>query len=221
MLRTAKALGIQLLPAIFLVLLGWGFDALPEFFFNPARAALAALTVAAVGVAVCLKLDLQPTRRGPAPVSNQSLQLGILFFLSSAVLWFLPFADRRHILTLHENSWRYFGLVLCAIGVIIRLLALKALGTFFSAYVTLQSNHRLVREGVYKQIRHPLYLSLLLIPTGIALIFASVLALPILALAIIFIFDRIGKEESLLAERFGPSFEDYRRNTWKLIPHLL
>jgi protein-S-isoprenylcysteine O-methyltransferase Ste14 len=36
-----------------------------------------------------------------------------------------------------------------------------------------------------------------------------------------FVLDRIRKEERLLAEHFGLEFEDYRRDTWQLIPLVL
>jgi len=221
MLRSFFVLVVQRLPAILLSLLGWGFDALPAFFRNPPRCGLAPLLMIATIVAVYLKLDLRPLRRGTTPAHNQSLQLAVLLLLSLFLLWFLPFADRRNILTLQHDDWRYLGLLLCCIGVAVRLLALKALGEFFSAYVTLQPNHRLVQDGIYGTIRNPLYLSLLLIPTGIALVFASVLALPIFVLAALFVFDRIGKEERLLAEHFGSEFDHYRHSTRSLIPFVL
>jgi protein-S-isoprenylcysteine O-methyltransferase Ste14 len=220
MSRPASLLAVQLLPAILLVLLGWGFDNLPAFFANPARSALAALTLAAAISVVLLRIDSQPLRRGAASVGRQSLQLGTLLLLSLALLWFLPFADRRKILTLHSTCWRFLGLLLCFIGVAVRLLAMRTLGKYFSAYVTLQPDHRLVRHGVYASIRHPLYLSLLLVPAGIALVFASALSLPILLLAGLFVFDRIQKEERLLSVRFPAEFEDYRRRTRRLIPLL-
>jgi protein-S-isoprenylcysteine O-methyltransferase Ste14 len=220
-LRAARVLAIQLLPAIAIVLIGWGVDDLPAFFLNLARLGLSAVTMMAAITAVCLRLDLQPLRRGAAPIITESLQLGVLLLLSAALLWFLPFADRHRILTLHHDSWRFLGLAVCALGVAVRLSALRALGEFFSAYVTLQPNHRLVRDGIYKYIRHPLYLSLLLIPTGIALIFASGLAVPILILAVIFVFDRIKKEDHLLSQHFGLEFDDYRRNTQKLVPFVI
>jgi protein-S-isoprenylcysteine O-methyltransferase Ste14 len=219
--RASFILIVQLLPGLLLLAFGWGFDDLSTFFFNPARGGLVVLILAAGIAALFLEFDLQPLRRGSEPVGNQNLQLGVLLLLSLSLLWFLPFADRRSILTFKQNYWRYLGLALCCIGVSVRLLALKALGAHFSAYVTLQPNHRLVREGIYNRIRHPLYLSLLLAPTGIALVFASYLALPVLALAMIFAFDRIRKEERLLATHFGLEFEDYRRSTWQLIPLVL
>jgi protein-S-isoprenylcysteine O-methyltransferase Ste14 len=221
MLRAGFILVLQLLPGLLLVAFGWGFNDLSTFLLNPARGGLVVLILAAAITALFLGLDLQPLRRGSKPVGNQNLQLGALLLLSLWLLWFLPFADRRSILTFKENYWRYLGLGLCCIGVSVRILALKALGKYFSAYVTLQPNHRLVRGGIYKHIRHPLYLSLLLAPTGIALVFDSYLALPILALAMVFTFDRIRKEERLLAGHFGLEFEDYKRGTWQLIPLVL
>lgn len=218
--RPVLNLGAQILPVLLMILAGWGFDYAPHFFSNPARAAMVGVTLVAALVAVIWKVDSHPLRRGTTPVRNQGAQLGALLLLSFALLWFLPFADRRGILRLQHDQWRYLGLLLFTLGVAVRLLALKALGTHFSAYVTLQPNHRLVQHGVYARIRHPLYLSLLLAPTGIALIFASSLALPIFILSAVFVFDRIRKEERLLDGHFGGEFEDYRRRTRRLIPLL-
>jgi len=221
MLRSGFVLVVQLMPAILLVMVGWGFDNLPALVLNPARGGLAAVALAGVAAVLLLDLDLRPLRTGSPPVGKQSLQLGVLLFLSLSLLWFLPFADRRGILILKGSYWRYLGLLFCCIGVTVRVLALKVLGEYFSAYVTLQPNHRLVRHGIYRRIRHPLYLSLLLVPTGIALVFASCLALPVMLLAIMFVFDRIRREECLLADHFGSEFEDYRRCAGKLLPHVL
>ena len=219
--RSGFILGVQLLPGILLVLCGWGFGDLSSFVQNPARLGLAAITIAGVVAAALFGLDFSQLRRGRAALGSQNLELGGLLLLSLFLLWFLPFADRRRILTFHQNDWRYVGLLLCCIGVGVRLAALKALGECFSAYVTLQPNHRLVQEGIYGRIRHPLYLSLLLAPVGIALVFASWLALPIFLLAAIFVFDRIRREEKLLATHFGVQFREYRRHTWTLVPFVL
>ncbi len=220
MLQSACTLAVQLLPGVLLLLLGWGLNDAPGFFRNPARSGLVALALMAAAVATLLQLDVYPLRRGIAPVGNQSLHLAVLMLLSLALLWFLPFADRRGLLTFHHERWRYLGLLLCCMGVAVRIAALKALGKHFSAYVTLQPDHQLAEQGIYARIRHPLYLSLLLVPSGVALVFASWLALPIFALAAAFVFDRIRSEERMLALHFGSEFEDYRRRTWKLVPFL-
>ncbi|MGA7295261.1 MAG: isoprenylcysteine carboxylmethyltransferase family protein [Terriglobales bacterium] len=221
MLRSSFVLAVQLLPCVALVLLGWGFRDLPAFFLNSARCGLMALVLTGAVAAVLLGLDLHPLRRGSTPVGTESAQLTILLLLSFSLLWFLPFADHRRILTFKEDYLRWVGLAFCCFGLGVRVLALKALGRHFSAYVTLQPNHQLVRHGIYAWIRHPLYLSLLSLPTGIALVFDSFLALPILLLAAMFVLDRIRKEEHLLADHFGAKFNDYKRRTRKLIPFVL
>ena len=70
------------------------------------------MTLAAVITAALCSLNIHPLRRGSRPSGSQSLQLGALLLLSFALLWFLPFADRRQILTLRHEYWRYVGLVL-------------------------------------------------------------------------------------------------------------
>ncbi|MGA3088972.1 MAG: isoprenylcysteine carboxylmethyltransferase family protein [Terriglobales bacterium] len=221
MLRSTLTLGSPFLSVALLVLWGWGLDNLAAFFENPVRSAMAAMALATVLAAAVLKLDFHPLRKGAESVTDQTIQLAVLLVLSLALLWFLPFADRNRILTLQHGYWRCLGLLLFTVGVTVRIAGLKTLGRNFSAYVTLQPDHRLVQHGIYARIRHPLYLSLLLTPTGIALVFASILALPILALAAAFIFDRIRQEEHLLAARFGAEYEDYQRRTGKLLPRVL
>ncbi|HVT82160.1 MAG TPA: isoprenylcysteine carboxylmethyltransferase family protein, partial [Phycisphaerae bacterium] len=79
-------------------------------------------------------------------------------------------------------------------------------------------DHALVQEGIYGSIRHPLYLSLLLVPAGTAMVFASLLALPIFAVSVIFVADRMGREERLLGEAFGAEFRAYQKRTKMLLP---
>jgi protein-S-isoprenylcysteine O-methyltransferase Ste14 len=218
MIRSAYMLALQIVPCAVAVFLGWGFGNLPRFCQNPARCGLVLLGTGAAVAVVAMRLDVYPLRGGKGSAGTENLELAILLGSSLTLLWFLPFADRRNFLTLHAELWRYVGLVLCCVGVVVRLLALRALGKQFSAYITLQSNHELIRNGIYKHLRHPLYLSLLLVPAGIALVFASLLALPVALLAVIFITDRIKKEEQLLAAHFGGAFEGYRKSNWGLLP---
>ena len=219
--RSSLALMLQAVPGVVLMGLGWGWRDLRAFLQDPARAGLLLVLLAAAAIASAMNLNLHPLRRGTAAAPRQTLQLAILAMLSLFLLWFLPFADRRSIWTMHAELWRYVGLALCAAGAAIRIAALRSLNEFFSAYVTLQPNHRLVQSGIYRSIRHPLYLSLLLAPVGVALVFKSWLALPIQLLAVIFVAERIGQEESLLAARFGDEWKNYRARTWKLIPRLI
>jgi protein-S-isoprenylcysteine O-methyltransferase Ste14 len=212
---------LQAAAGLLLIFAGWGLRDLPAFFGHPARMWLVVLVLAGAGVAVALRVETQPIRRGLLPTGSQSLQLSILLALSLCLLMFLPLADRHGLLTFRSSLARYTGLTLCGIGGVVRLFAMRRLGRHFSAYVTLQPEHRLVQSGIYRTIRHPLYLSLLLVPAGIAMVFASWLAVPTFVLSAIFVADRIKTEERLLAQGFGAEFLAYRRRTRMLVPYIL
>jgi protein-S-isoprenylcysteine O-methyltransferase Ste14 len=219
-LRNSFSISTQALAGLLFLFAGWGFHDLSAFFMNPARASFVGLAVLCAVLAVALGVEMQPIRKGLLPTGRQSLELSALLACSLGLLWFLPFADRRNLVTFDCDPARYAGLAFCGVGAFIRLVALRSLGEQFSAYVTLQPQHRLVQNGIYRRIRHPLYLSLLLVPAGIAMVFASLLAVPIFAASVLFVFDRIRKEERLLTNAFGPEFIEYRRRTWNLVPHL-
>ncbi len=221
MLRTASMLALQTVPGILLLVTGWGWDDVSAWLIRPPLAALLLLLVVGCAAALVLKLDLHPLRHGTEPGGRESKELALLLLSSLGLLWFLPFAARRGIWQLPGRAWPWMGVAMCAAGLAVRLFALQELGPQVSAYVTVQPGHRLVTRGIYGRIRHPLYLSLLLAPAGVALVFGSVLALPIFVLAAAFAADRIRKEERLLAGHFGEQCELYRRRTAMLVPGLL
>lgn len=222
MLRKFLSLMIPLSAVLLLLFWGWGFDDFRQYFSNPARAGLIYIAILSAGIALVFGLDLQPVRRGRMPVGHQSTSLFLLAIASLGIVWFLPFADHRRMLTLGASQApRYAGLLLCTAGATVRLLALAKLGKQFSAYVTLQEAHQLVQSGIYKIIRHPLYLSLLLAAPGFALVFDSILVWPILAVTTAFVARRILQEDRLLKAEFGASFEEYRNRTSALLPLIL
>lgn len=209
---------LQAAAALFLILSGWGLSDLPAYFSNSARAIFFVIVVLCSGLAIAMCIEIQPVRKGSMATAGQSFQLTILLLLSLFLLWFLPYADHRGVLSFHSEAVRYAGTVLCGFGAFTRIFAMRSLGPHFSAYVTLQPGHRLVQTGIYSCIRHPLYLSLLLLPSGIAMVFGNWLAIPILVLAGMFVADRIRQEERLLARQFGPQFLNYARRTKLLLP---
>jgi protein-S-isoprenylcysteine O-methyltransferase Ste14 len=222
LLRDFLLLGGQVTMILLVVLAGWGRSDLRQFFADPARDALVASILAGGATLFALRLDLNPLRKGRLPVADQTMALLALALGSLWLLWFLPFADRRHVLIFPgPHLIRYLGLLLVLSGIVVRLLALKKLEKNFSAYVTLQEQHQLVQAGIYGYIRHPLYLSLLLAAPGFALVFASMLALPVLVVTVLFVARRIRQEESLLEQCFGEAFLRYRSRTWVVIPRIV
>ena len=95
------------------------------------------------------------------------------------------------------------------------------LGKFWSPTLQLKKNHQLVTKGVYRRIRHPMYLSLLLFSAGNALALPNYVAGPSLLVAMfVVIAFRVPAEERMLLEEFGEEYEAYSNRTYRLIPGL-
>jgi len=115
---------------------------------------------------------------------------------------------------------RYFGLALYIAGGILRLSPVFVLGRRFSGLVAIQEGHELETGGLYRVIRHPSYLGLLLGLFGWILIFRSGPGLVLSLLMIPPLVSRMNSEEALLQSEFGERYADYRRRTWRLVPFI-
>ena len=88
----------------------------------------------------------------------------------------------------------------------------------FSGLVAIQPGHELVTDGLYRYIRNPSYLGLLIGTLGWALAFRSIIGILLTALTVIPLVARMQAEEALLGERFGETYAAYRARSWRLIP---
>jgi len=77
----------------------------------------------------------------------------------------------------------------------------------------------LVTTGVFSRIRHPMYLSLILMYLGLAIAWGVVwMLLPSLLFSALTVLTTI-KEEEFLLRRFGRQYEEYMQAVpWRLIP---
>jgi protein-S-isoprenylcysteine O-methyltransferase Ste14 len=132
--------------------------------------------------------------------------------------WLPPYSDRSELLIFGGDGVRWAGVVLGAAGGILRIWPVFVLGRRFSGLVAIQKDHRLVTGGIYKRVRNPSYLGLLLSVVGWALAFRSILGLVLAALFVPVLIGRIDAEERLLKQHFGAEYEAYRARSWRLIP---
>jgi protein-S-isoprenylcysteine O-methyltransferase Ste14 len=79
----------------------------------------------------------------------------------------------------------------------------------------------LVREGLYKYIRHPLYLSLLLLGTGVMLKDPGLLQLILGAVNLIAICLTARMEEKEMIARFGGEYFQYMKETKMFVPFII
>ena len=202
-----------------LPLVAWGLTDLEGFLGHPARLAyLVLMAFLQIGGALT-RAGGFGAGPGEKVVKRQRLALLLLQLIPLAIVVAGPYCDRRNIAVLSSaNACRYLGLGMSAAGFCLMQWAVVCLGRQFSVEVTLQEGHRLVSEGIYRYLRHPRYLGLLLFFAGLSCVFRSSLSLLlVLALAPILLW-RMHDEEKLMHQQFGPDWEAYVERTWRLIP---
>ncbi len=126
--------------------------------------------------------------------------------------------DRLDVWTLDGNSVRWLGVVLFAIGGVLRLWPVYVLGDRFSGLVAIQPGHTLVTTGIYSHIRNPSYLGLLINSLGWGLAFRSGIGVLMTAALIPPLIARMNAEERLLQSEFGAEYDAYHARTSRLIP---
>jgi len=93
------------------------------------------------------------------------------------------------------------------------------LGTNWSITLEVREKHQLISHGVYRRIRHPMYLSLLIYSVGQCLVLPNWLAGPSYGVAMVLLFVfRVGREERMMLEEFGKDYEAYMATSKRLFP---
>lgn len=120
---------------------------------------------------------------------------------------------------LAESILRACGLAIALSAILLTRSALRHLRDQWSLKARLRHQHRLVTDGPYARVRHPLYLAFFLLTagTGIALStpLGMLLALP---LSLTGAFIRLRAEDRMLQASFGEEFKEYAQRVPALIP---
>jgi protein-S-isoprenylcysteine O-methyltransferase Ste14 len=185
------------------------------FFSHPALVALAIALVILTGVALFSGGNLSSGVRE----DRANRWVIVVFGLIGLLAAYLPaYTDRKEFWTLDGDDIRWLGVVLFAAGGALRIWPVFVLGHRFSGLVAIQPEHTLVTSGVYRFIRHPSYLGLLVNSLGWALAFRSGVGLLLTAALVPPLVARIRAEERLLHSQFGDEYDVYCRQTSRLVP---
>ncbi|MCK5679986.1 isoprenylcysteine carboxylmethyltransferase family protein [bacterium] len=161
-------------------------------------------------------------------LANPSAHGFYRFFVFEAILilillnqpyWFVePFRPMQLL------SWLLLG---CSIFMIIQSFStLKRLGGQADR-VEMPENHlfentaKMVEDGLYRYIRHPMYSSLLFLGWGAFLKHITLLNIVLIFLLSMFVFIVARVEERENVHFFGPAYASYMQRTKLFIPHLL
>jgi len=112
----------------------------------------------------------------------------------------------------------YLGVTIEVAFFLLAVWARRHLGMNWSGEVRIAAEHRLVRSGPYRFVRHPIYTAVLGMYAGTAIVSGEDHAL-VASLVVAFAYWRkIRLEEELLARAFGEEFTSYQRDTWAVLP---
>lgn len=135
--------------------------------------------------------------RGEGWVVAQFLLLGALAVLPPAV--------------------RLLAFPLSAAGLALTGSGIVALGSSLTVFPRPKAAGRLVREGIYRIVRHPIYGGVILLALAWAVWRMSLLHLGLAVIVALFFAAKARKEERWLVDRF-PDYADYRRRVRAFIP---
>lgn len=122
-------------------------------------------------------------------------------------------------LSLPLPAWlRVAGAALALASLAYLALVHRALGLHWSASLRLRDGHRLVTEGPYARVRHPMYTAIFGYMTGLSLAASNWAVLLPRAVQAARLYARIPAEERMLAEEFGEEYGAYAARSGRLLP---
>ena len=163
--------------------------------------------------------------RGPFQVRDR-FSVFVVWFLTMPPLAFAVFVRTHPAIANGFGSFAtlspllgWLGCAFIGCGIALRLLAVATLNRQFTTVVSIVNKHRIVETGLYRIIRHPAYLGLLVSLFGFGLASGNWLSLAgLVVLPLAAILYRIQVEEHALLLHFGAAYEAYARRTWRLLP---
>jgi protein-S-isoprenylcysteine O-methyltransferase Ste14 len=192
-----------------------GRGGLAAFFAEPALIALAVVTALLTVASFFAGGNLSSGVREDRGNRWVLAVFGIVGLLDG---WLPAWADRMDVWTIAGDFVRWLGVGLYAVGGALRLWPVVVLGNRFSGLVAIQPGHRLVTDGIYRVVRNPSYLGLLIYMLGWGLAFRSWLGVLLTAFLLPPLVARMQAEERLLQAEFGAEYDAYRARTWRLVP---
>ena len=119
------------------------------------------------------------------------------------------------------NIFKIISSIIITIDIIIFYLSHKYLADSWSPFLEIKDKQKLVKTGIYKYIRHPMYLSMWIfaIFQGFVLSNYFLGIFGVLTWANLY-FVRVANEEKMMLDTFGEEYEKYIENTGRLLPKI-
>ena len=112
------------------------------------------------------------------------------------------------------------GLTLIVIGLAVLFVATGTLWRSYSSTLVIRQDHQLVTHGIYRFMRHPIYLGAIMVCIGMPVYASSLYGLVTMITLIPLFLFRIRIEERMLTNEYGSRYRTYQEATSKLIPFI-
>jgi len=149
------------------------------------------------------------------PYSHSIQLLFIILFTSS---WFIDAIFLKTSIQFGNLIIDIFRLTLFLLFLILAFLCIKSSGFIISEEIINQ--RRVVEQGIYSRVRHPMYLGILLIYVAFIFLTLSFICLIIFIFIIIIMNKMADYEENALEKIFENEYRTYVKKTPKWIPKL-
>ena len=218
--RAISSLLIYGFLSIDIPLLGWGIDNLAEFFASPARVMfLVGSTLLTIIYAWFIPQNLVSDAVKDKLITRQNITLWLSMLLYITIFSLVPYCDRHNLWQIQaEDSLRYVGVIMFAIGILFSTWGPLHLGKQFVFNVTIEAGNKLITDGPFSYVRHPRYFGLALWVLGVSFIYLSIVGLVMTGVYILLLIWRIYDEEKLLQQEFGQQWTQYSQQTKRIIP---
>jgi protein-S-isoprenylcysteine O-methyltransferase Ste14 len=110
------------------------------------------------------------------------------------------------------------GVGIAALGSAFAIWARHGLGGNWGARIGLKQGHTLVRTGPYAIVRHPIYTAVGVGMAGSAIALANAAGILVLLGVLLFLFFRMGDEETMPEGEFGDEYLEYEKTVKRFVP---
>ncbi len=179
-----------------------------------------------LGFAAAFFTHRRPASPGPAMRRESASIVGIVFQgLAYAAAWMME--RRRFTPIVLLPGWLVvlpplLAVILAALSARTAYDSIRTLGREWSLEARLVEGHRLVTDGPYGRMRHPIYGAMLGMLIATCLVVSHWLGLIVaLVLFLIGTAIRVRSEERLLRSQFGAAYDDYARRVPAIVPRII
>jgi protein-S-isoprenylcysteine O-methyltransferase Ste14 len=115
----------------------------------------------------------------------------------------------------------YIGILLLITGILCLWFSHYNLGSNWTPVLGITMEHKLVKNGIYKYIRHPMYSAHIFWALGqIAVLPNWIAGFSLILFSILLPLLRIRDEEYMMIEQFGEEYKTYMKDTGAILPRI-